>query len=167
MAALNEGEPVQFPHPWCISWADGSGHLDWTDCRADTGRVGWKPSFVYTEVRIGTAAELGAGGFESLVEHQAKMANTLRRKLKQAGWKLLNETPLPVVCFSHEAVESEETTTADIVSQVNGRGRAWISEVMLPGSKPALRACITSYRTDEGDIETLVEELDLFLSRSS
>jgi glutamate/tyrosine decarboxylase-like PLP-dependent enzyme len=91
------------------------------------------------------------------------MANTLRRKLKHAGWKLLNETILPVVCFSHEAVESEETTAADIVSQVNGNGRAWISEVMLPGSTPALRACITSYRTDARDIETLVEELEYAL----
>jgi glutamate/tyrosine decarboxylase-like PLP-dependent enzyme len=106
-------------------------------------------------------AELGARGFEGLVDHQAKMASTLRRKLNAAGWKLLNETPLPVVCFSHEAIESGETTATDIVSRVNGRGRAWISEVMLPGSTPALRACITSYRTDVDDIEALVEERDL------
>jgi glutamate/tyrosine decarboxylase-like PLP-dependent enzyme len=126
----------------------------------------WSRRFIGLKVFM-ALAELGARGFEGLVEHQAKMANTLRRKLKAAGWTLLNETPLPVVCFSHESVESGETTATDIVSRVNGRGKVWISEVTLPGSKPALRACITSYRTDVGDVETLVGELDLSLSRSS
>jgi aromatic-L-amino-acid decarboxylase len=119
----------------------------------------WSRRFIGLKVFM-ALAELGARGFEGLVEHQAEMANLLRRRLSEAGWKLLNETPLPVVCFSHARVESGETAMTEMVSGVNSGGRAWISEVDLPGATPALRACITSYRTGPRDIETLVEELE-------
>ena len=40
-------------------------------------------------------------------------------------------------------------------------GRAWISSVKLgPEARPALRACITNYRTDAVDVAALLETLD-------
>jgi hypothetical protein len=36
----------------------------------------------------------------------------------------------------------------------------WISDVVLGGREPALRACITSYLTTEEDIEVLIAELE-------
>jgi hypothetical protein len=38
-------------------------------------------------------------------------------------------------------------------------GRAWISTILLGDKKPALRACITNYRTGPEHIETLVKVL--------
>jgi hypothetical protein len=45
---------------------------------------------------------------------------------------------------------------ADAVVQ---SGRAWISTILLGGKKPALRACITNYRTEPQHIEMLVAVL--------
>jgi hypothetical protein len=42
---------------------------------------------------------------------------------------------------------------------VVGSGEAWISTVVLGEVGPALRACITNYRTGPGDVEALVASL--------
>jgi hypothetical protein len=47
-----------------------------------------------------------------------------------------------------------------VVREIHRRGDAWISEVRLGNGASALRACITSYRTTEEDIEILVDRLD-------
>jgi aromatic-L-amino-acid decarboxylase len=47
-----------------------------------------------------------------------------------------------------------------VIDRVVGRGQAWISEVRLSGPIVALRACITSHRTSEADIEILMDELE-------
>lgn len=38
-------------------------------------------------------------------------------------------------------------------------GKAWISSVLLGGKVPALRACVTNYRTGPREIETLITVL--------
>jgi aromatic-L-amino-acid/L-tryptophan decarboxylase len=45
---------------------------------------------------------------------------------------------------------------ADAVVQ---SGAAWISTILLGGYKPALRACITNYRTEPQHIEMLLAAL--------
>jgi hypothetical protein len=46
------------------------------------------------------------------------------------------------------------------VLRVQARGRAWASDVVLAGRERAVRACITSFRTEEADLDVLVEELE-------
>lgn len=41
------------------------------------------------------------------------------------------------------------------------RGRVWISQVAPAGGPAVLRACITSFMTDDADLECLVEELEI------
>ena len=43
---------------------------------------------------------------------------------------------------------------------IQERGLAWISDVVLGGRHRVLRACITSFRTDENDLNVLVDELE-------
>ena len=107
-----------------------------------------------------TLAELGLEGYRELIERQAKMGDWLRLRLGETGWLIRNETPLPVVCFSHPDIQNRGLTTAAILETVYSRGRVWISDVLLGGRERVLRACITSYRTDEIDIECLIEELE-------
>jgi hypothetical protein len=45
-----------------------------------------------------------------------------------------------------------------IARQVEASGAAWISVAKLAG-RPALRACITSYRTTQSDIDALGDAL--------
>ncbi|HEX2252184.1 MAG TPA: pyridoxal-dependent decarboxylase [Thermoanaerobaculia bacterium] len=106
-------------------------------------------------------AELGLPGYAGLIEHQVAMGDRLRALLVAAGWRLANDTPLPLVCFTHPELEAAGAAPADLLPTIYRRGRAWVSEVFLGDARRrALRACITSFRTEERDLEVLVEELE-------
>jgi hypothetical protein len=66
-----------------------------------------------------------------------------------------------VVCFTHPQLDGEEELLRRLCSAVQERGRAWISSVKLAGEVPALRACITSFRTEKADLDVLVAEIEL------
>jgi glutamate/tyrosine decarboxylase-like PLP-dependent enzyme len=105
-------------------------------------------------------AERGRAGLAEQIDHQARMGDALRTKLIAAGWIVVNDTMLPLVCTTHEDIRSGRCTTDDIVSSIQARGRAWISDVVLGRRERLLRACITSFRTNEEDLDVLVSELD-------
>jgi hypothetical protein len=46
------------------------------------------------------------------------------------------------------------------VNRIYDHGRVWISDVILGGRERVLRACITSFRSNQSDIECLIEELE-------
>jgi aromatic-L-amino-acid/L-tryptophan decarboxylase len=104
-------------------------------------------------------AELGLDGYADLIDSQARMGDVLRQRLGDAGWTVVNETPLPVVCFTHADIIGG-LDTGDILKTIHARGRVWISDVAPGGGPRVLRACITSYRTGETDIDCLIEEIE-------
>lgn len=105
-------------------------------------------------------AELGADGYARLIDHQAAMGDLLRTALREAGWLIVNDTPLPVVNFTHPDIRVGRTTAVAIRDAIYARGNAWISALPDACGEPALRACITSYLTNEQDVAALVEELE-------
>jgi aromatic-L-amino-acid/L-tryptophan decarboxylase len=108
-------------------------------------------------------AEHGSEGMAALVDGQARTGDYLRACLKKSGWRVVNDTLLPLVCFTHDRLGREATDTRAFVARVLERQRVWISEVALPGHGWVLRACITSYRANESDVNVLIEELELAL----
>jgi len=80
--------------------------------------------------------------------------------VKQAGWIVVNDTVLPLVCVTHDDIRSGRCTVADLVRAIQARGRVWISDVVLGRREPAVRACITSFRTEHDDLDVLVDELE-------
>lgn len=121
--------------------------------------IQWSRRFIGLKLFM-TLAELGWEGLAQLFEHQSRMSDLLRTRLESAGWRIVNDSPLAVVCFTHTYIESGRTTVSDVVDRVVGSGVAWISQVRLSGPTPiALRACITSHRTQVEDIDILVKEL--------
>lgn len=105
-------------------------------------------------------AQVGRQGYGRMVEHQADMADLLRRRLGEEGWTVANDTLLPVVCATHPDLSGDPGHPGAVVREIQRRGRAWISEVRPGRGEPLVRACITSYRTDEADVEVLVAELE-------
>jgi glutamate/tyrosine decarboxylase-like PLP-dependent enzyme len=105
-------------------------------------------------------AELGHSGFAEQIDHHARMGDVLRTKLARAGWTLVNDTVLPLVCMTHDDIRCGRCTTADVVRLIQARGRVWVSDVVLGRREPAVRACITSFRTNEEDLDVLVDELE-------
>jgi glutamate/tyrosine decarboxylase-like PLP-dependent enzyme len=106
-------------------------------------------------------AERGRDGFAEQIDRQARMGDLLRAKLSAAGWVIANDTPLPVICFTHEDIRSKRLSTGDILETIHARGNVWISDVVLGRKERVLRSCITSFRTEEADLDFLIRELEL------
>ncbi len=87
------------------------------------------------------------------------MGERLRERLRAEGWVVVNETPLPVVCF----VDAKDRSSAfldAVAADVSASGDAWLSTVLLGGeSGAALRACICHFATGPDDLEALVAAL--------
>jgi aromatic-L-amino-acid decarboxylase len=99
-------------------------------------------------------ANLGESGYAAMIEHQARLGNVLRQALTASGWQLVNETPLPLVCFTREHLDP-----AAFLVALHRRQIAWMSEARIDGA-PVLRACITNFRTTEANIHQIVEEMN-------
>jgi glutamate/tyrosine decarboxylase-like PLP-dependent enzyme len=122
--------------------------------------IQWSRRFIGLKLFM-TLAELGLNGMAQLIEHQARMCELLQTRLESKGWIVVNNSPIAVLCFTHPKIESGRTTVSDVVERVVSSGRAWISQVRLSGPTAiALRACITSHRTQPADIDILVGELE-------
>jgi glutamate/tyrosine decarboxylase-like PLP-dependent enzyme len=121
--------------------------------------VQWSRRFIGLKVFM-SLAEIGIDGYADLIDHQAAMGERLRESLKERGWLVVNTTALPVVCFTHPDIRSGRLTTTDVLETIYARGNVWISEVALGGRERVLRACITSFRTDQTDIACLIEEIE-------
>ncbi len=111
-------------------------------------------------------AELGINGFAALIEHQAQMGDYLRERLAKLGWEVVNETTLPVICFTHPTIKQGKLSTTQVLQTIYERGQVWISEVVLGKQERVLRACITSFNTNESDIECLLEEIEYARQRN-
>ena len=107
-------------------------------------------------------AVAGWEGYESAIRHMTAMGDELRRQVAAHGWKVVNKTPLPLVCFvDPRRTDGNSAEYLDGVAlKVVSSGKAWISTTRLAGTTPVLRACITNYRTQPEDITALVEAVD-------
>jgi aromatic-L-amino-acid decarboxylase len=118
-----------------------------------TTSVQWSRRFIGLKLFL-ALAERGEAGYVEMIEHQARMGDVLRDALRRAGWRVVNTTPLPVVCFTRDGLD-----TRAFLASLYQRQIAWMSEVRLGGAPPVLRACVTSFRTTASDIEWVVREM--------
>ena len=112
----------------------------------------WSRRFIGLKLFL-ALAERGEAGYSAMIEHQARMGDVLRRALDRAGWRIVNRTPLPLICFTRDGL-----VPGRFLSELYKRQIAWMSEVHL-AEGPVLRACVTSFRTTEEDIEWVVGEM--------
>jgi aromatic-L-amino-acid decarboxylase len=116
----------------------------------------WSRRFIGLELFL-TLAVAGWQGYEESLRHQVAMGERLRWGLTEQGWMVINDTPLPIVCFhrGNGRAAQLEAVAADLVAG----GKAWISTVAMD-ARTALRACITNYRTTAEDVDALIAALD-------
>ena len=117
----------------------------------------WSRRFIGLKLFL-ALAQHGESGYAEMIEHQARMGDVLRESLKSAGWRIVNSTPLPLVCFTRDGLD-----TTEFLAALRERQIAWMSEARL-GGVPVVRACITSFRTTEADIEWVVGEMNRLAS---
>ena len=132
-----------------------------TDGRVDpyNSTIQWSRRNIGLKVFMSLAA-LGRQGMAKLIEHQAEMGEYLQAALKANGWKITNHSPFPLVCFTHSKIEGSEKETKRVADAVVASGEAWISNIKLTDGVPCLKACITSFKTQVGDVDHLVDLLN-------
>ena len=121
----------------------------------------WSRRFIGLKVFL-SLLTAGWDGYAEAIRHQTEMGVLLRDELRASGWKIENETELPVVCFSAQT-KDEQSDAQNIVRQIVESGQAWISTTVIAG-RTVLRACITHYGTQPADVRALVSELNRVLS---
>lgn len=118
----------------------------------------WSRRFIGLKLFLMLAVR-GLPAIARRIEHQAELGERLRSHLVAAGFELLNQTPLPVVAFTHPRIAGNAERTAAVVSELRRKQVAWISKTALLGGVPALRASITNYESREEDVDALIEGL--------
>jgi len=119
----------------------------------------WSRRFIGLKLFM-TLGERGETGYAEMIEHQARMGDLLRDRLTANGWRIVNSTPLPVICFTRDGL-----MPTVLLAELRDKQIAWMSEATIAGT-PVIRACITSFKTTERDIELVVNEMnELFAKR--
>jgi aromatic-L-amino-acid/L-tryptophan decarboxylase len=118
----------------------------------------WSRRFIGLKLFLVLAAH-GWEGLARRIDHQVRVAEHLRSRLRERGYAVLNDTPLPLVCFTHPRLRDAAAHDA-VARRLKADQSAWISRTLLAGRTPALRACVTSYETRIEDMDALVRALD-------
>lgn len=117
----------------------------------------WSRRFIGAKLYLALAVA-GWSGYAEALGHQVAMGARLRERLPARRWTVINETPLPIVCFVDPELDGRRL--AMIAAWIQKKGRAWISSTRLDGRVTALRACITNAGTGPEDVDALIAELD-------
>ena len=98
----------------------------------------WSRRFIGLKLFLSLAVA-GWEGYAEAIRQQTAMGDRLRERLRAEGWAIVNDTPLPVVCFVDSEAGREgrsrrflEAVAADVVAS----GEAWISTVALGEGGP-------------------------------
>jgi len=131
-----------------------------------THSLQWSRRFIGLKLFLSLAVA-GWAGYETIIRHQVSMGDLLRQELEKAGWQVVNQTRLPVICLVDRRSPAGATASylEAIAGEVVSSGRAWLSTTRLDETTPVLRACITNYRTEAADVVALVQALDEARSR--
>jgi glutamate/tyrosine decarboxylase-like PLP-dependent enzyme len=117
----------------------------------------WSRRFIGLKVFLSLAVA-GWEGYRAALTHQTAMGDELRRELAASGWRVINQTPLPTVCFvdGRSGDDDQKQYLEAVARDIVAGGKAWLSTARVAG-KTVLRACVTNYLTQPGDIKALVE----------
>lgn len=120
-----------------------------------THSLQWSRRFIGLKFFMSLAC-MGWDGYREHIDHAINMAERLKTELREGGWRILNDSPLAVICFVDDQGQAEPVrTAADVVNS----GRAWLSSAKFEGQS-VLRACVTSHFTREEHVGILVDELN-------
>ena len=114
----------------------------------------WSRRFIGLKLFMALATS-GLDGVSQRIRHQIEIGSQMRRGLCADGWHVLNDTPLPLICFVPGGAGNTEDRIRAIEHSVVASGQAWISSVRLRGCL-VLRACVTSYESTGADVNVLL-----------
>jgi len=119
----------------------------------------WSRRFVGLPTYL-VLATLGEVGVAAFLREQVALADRLRERLTAHGFRVVNDTRLPIVCFVDGGPLGDGAAHLERLRRAAIAGDdGWTSLVHFANGKRALRACITSHRTTAADVDRLVDAL--------
>lgn len=140
-------------------FADRAGYMPRNASRDPYARsMQWSRRFIGLKLFC-TLAAAGWDGYASTLRGYCTLADRLREGLRASGWIVVNDTPLPLVCFVDR--ERRDGRFLDGVARaVIADGAGWISMTRLSTGERVLRACVNNHRTEPRDIDRLLAALE-------
>ena len=114
----------------------------------------WSRRFIGLPV-YAALATVGFSGYAASLRRQLALADRLREGLRAQGFSILNDTPLPLVCFAPRDGGDLDAVARRIIAEEAG----WISVARLASGVRVLRACVDNHRSREDDIDGLLAAL--------
>ncbi len=112
-----------------------------------------------------TMRHLGLQGYRRLIEHDIAMAQRLYQAARALpDFEVREPQSLSIVCLRYVPPElagdaaAEDARNQALLRRVQAEGQAFLSSTTIDG-RFWLRACIVNPRTDEGDVDALLEVL--------
>ncbi|MGH9466521.1 MAG: pyridoxal phosphate-dependent decarboxylase family protein [Terriglobales bacterium] len=120
----------------------------------------WSRRFIGLKLFLSLAVA-GWDGYAAVLRHQTSMGHLLREEATAAGWRIVNETPLPLVCLAAPGPDGDTPRVVEPIARAAvASGQVWVSVAALPRGRAAIRCCITNYRTGPQDVAALVQSLN-------
>ena len=133
-----------------------ASYMPASDSRLDpyVNSVQWSRRFAGLRLFL-TLATAGWEGLGRHIERCLELATRLEARLRNHGWKIVNDPGMAVVCATPPSGSLEVDR---LIAGLHANGRHWCSRAMFEG-QAVVRACITNSTTLESDVDALADEL--------
>lgn len=150
-------------HPESLARAfhDRAGYMPKNATRDPYARaMPWSRRFAGAPL-FAVLASLGWGGLAERVRGQLRVGEVLKDRLRESGWTVLNDTPLPVACFVDGTAPGGDRGAflGAVARRVTSSGEGWLSLTRFSNGARALRACVTHAGTSVDDVFAFVRVL--------
>jgi glutamate/tyrosine decarboxylase-like PLP-dependent enzyme len=102
-------------------------------------------------------------GYSEVILQQVEMGNLLKKLLVENSWIVMNDTPLPIACFTDKIYKSDIFFAKRLCESALTSGKAWISTYPINGID-TIRTCITNYNTNQNDILDFISLINKYRS---
>lgn len=116
--------------------------------------IQWSRRFIGLKLFMSILA-YGWSGLGHLVDHHIDLGHLFRTCIQQQGWVILNDTPLPVVCFTDAEHIGIRGYAEKLCKYMISTGRAWLSVYPIDDCD-VLRVCFNNYITEAAHVHDLV-----------
>ncbi|MBC7870625.1 MAG: aminotransferase class V-fold PLP-dependent enzyme [Chitinophagaceae bacterium] len=107
--------------------------------------------------------QIGVDGYRKSISRDIELARALRERIRnRADFMLVSDGPLSITCFRytppHVPEEKLDDLNRQLLALVQQEGHVFITGTIL-NERQVIRACIVNFRTQESDLDFLLEVL--------